>query len=264
MNRTRGYGILIIGFLCVVGLMGCDQRPAVPTIAPEPTQPVVVIVVTATSQPTIAPTSTTEATITPIPTLTPIVTPSGPITVTATPVVQATRPPATAAAVQPTAEQPTGEQPTVAPPIAVAPSSFPAPVLVAPQGKDFREVDTIKYEFTSVGPLAADQCYRLDMTLGNPDGPGGVGDWWAVLCGDQSAAGTPLFFDLKPARFRDEPNYGSLILSADDPANMPPTPRYVMQVFMSVVRIVDGTDPIHPTVEALSPNSVALQNEFFK
>lgn len=261
MKCTHGFGILILGFLCVVGLIGCDQRPAVPTIAPEPTQPVVVIVVTATSQPTLVPTKTTEPTITPIPTLTPIVSLPVTATVTATPAAFPTRPPATAAPVQPTAEQPTASAPSAT----AAPSSFPAPVLVAPVGKDFREGDTLKYEFTSVGPLASDQCYRLDMTLGNPTGPGGVGDWWVVLCGDQSAAGTPLAFDLKPGRFRDEPNYGSLLLSADDPANMPPTPRYVMRVFMSVVRIIDGTtDPIHPTVEALSPNSAGLESAFIK
>lgn len=261
MNRTHGFGILIIGFLCVVGLIGCDQRPAVPTIAPEPTQPVVVIVVTATSQPTLAPTKTTEPTITPIPTLTPIATRAVTATVTTTAVAQSTRPPSTTAAVQPTAEQPTAS----IPPATIAPSSFPAPVLTAPQGKDFREGDTLKYEFTSVGPLAPDQCYRLDLTLGNPTGPGGVGDWWVVLCGDQSAAGTPLVFDLKPGRFRDEPNYGSLLISADDPANIPPTPRYTMRAFMSVVRVIDSTsDPIHPTVEALSPNSAALESAFIK
>lgn len=259
MNRAHRFVVFFAGALCLVGLMGCDQRPAVPTIAPEPTQPVIVIVVTATSQPTLAPTSTPEATITPIPTLTPVGE-TTPVQITATPAVQPTRPPATAAVVQPTtsAELPTANAPAPT----AAPSSFPAPVLVAPVGKDFRDGDTVKFEFASVGPLTADQCYRFDMTLGNPTGPGGVGDYWIGLCGDQSAAGTSLVFDLKPGRFRDEANYGTLLISAEE--IIPPTPSYTMLAFMSVVRILNAADPIHPTVEALSPNSASLENAFIK
>lgn len=257
MNRSHLFGLVLLLVLAVVALPGCQQRPLVPTIAPEPTEPVVVVVVTATSQPTLAPTRTAEATITPLPTLTPIVTETVTATVRATAVGQATRPPATTAALQPTAP------PTeAAPPATNAPSNFPAPAVFAPDGTAFRDGDTVKFEFASVGPLASDQCYRLDMTLGNPSGPGGVGDYWVGLCGNTSNAGDRLVFNVKPGRFRDEPNYGTLLVSAD--SVIPPTPQYVMQWFVSVVRMKDATDPIHPQVEALSPNSASLQNSFFR
>ena len=96
MNRFHWLGLVVLSIVSATALLGCQQRPAVPTVAVEPTQPVVVIVITATSQPTLAPTNIVEATITAIPTLTPV-------EVTATPAVQATatsqatRPPATSA-----------------------------------------------------------------------------------------------------------------------------------------------------------------------
>jgi hypothetical protein len=172
-------------------------------------------------------------------------------------VAQATRPIATTAPVEPTA--PATE---AAPPTASAPTSFPPPAVFAPEGKAFRDGDTVKFEFASVGQLASDQCYRIDMTLGNPTGPGGVGDYWVGMCGNSSNPGDRLVFDLKPGRFRDEANYGTLLVSAD--SVIPPTPEYVMQWFVSVVRMVDASDPVHPTVEALSPNSASLQNIFFR
>lgn len=257
MNRTHSFGIFVLGLLLLVGLLGCDQRPAVPTIAPEPTQPVVVIVVTATSQPTLAPTKAPEATITPIPTLTPVVTQTVTATVAATAVAQVTRPPASPAAVQPTAEQPTAS----APPTVAAPTNFAAPLVFAPEGLAFRDGDTVKFIFASAGPLASDQCYRFDMTLGHPTDAGGAGDWWVGLCGNQSNAGDRLEFDLKPGRFRDEANYGTLLVNAEE--FIPPTPNYVMKWFVSVVK-VDAVDTLKPNVEALSPASGSLQNTFFR
>lgn len=258
MKRIHWSGVIVIGIVCMTALLGCQQRPAVPTVALEPTEPVVVIVVTATSLPTLAPTNTVAPTITPIPTLTSVVTQTVTATVRATTVAQATRPPATTTSAEPT-QAATAES---ASPTTVAPSSFPAPVVFAPEGKAFRDGDTVAFEFASVGPLAADQCYRFDMTLGNPNGPGGVGDYWVGLCGDQSNAGDRLKFTLKPGRFRDEPNYGTLLVSAD--AVIPPTPQYTMQWHVSVVEMVDANDPIHPNVQALSPDSASLQNSFFR
>ncbi len=258
MKQSYWLGFIVIIIVCVTALLGCQQRPAVPTIPFQPTDPVVVIVVTATSQPTLAPTKTAEATITPIPTLTAVVTETVTATVRATNVAQATRPAATTAAQQPTQQQPTES----APQASVVPASFPPPTVFAPEGKAFRDVDTVKFEFAAVGQLAPDQCYRFDMTLANPTGPGGVGDYWIGLCGNQSNAGERLAFNLKPGRFRDEANYGTLLVSAD--SVIPPTPQYTMQWFVSVVRVVDTADPVHPNVQALSPNSVALQNSFFR
>lgn len=258
MNRSHWFGLIVL-LISVIALPGCQQRPAVPTVAFEPTDPVVVIVVTATSQPTLQPTATSAATITPIAVFTSVVT--GTVTTTATvgatAVAQATRPPATAAVQQPTAEATVQVPPTVS-----VPTNFAAPAVFAPEGTRFSDGNTIKFEFASVGQLAADQCYRIDMTLGNPTGPGGVGDYWVGLCGDQSNAGDRLVFQVKPGRFRDEANYGTLLVSADE--IIPATPEYTMQWFVTVVQRTDVTDPIHPTVQALSPASVSLQNSFFR
>lgn len=257
MKPSRSFWTVVLGVVSLVALFGCQQRPEVPTIAPEPTEPVIVIVVTATSQPTLAPTNTVEPSITPIAVLTVDATETVTTTVSATTVAQATRPPVTVAP-PPTAQEPTA----AAPEATVAPSNFPAPSIFAPEGKSFRDGDTVKFEFASVGPLAPDQCYRFDITLGHPTGPGGVADYWVGLCGNQSGAGDRIAFDIKPGRFRDEANYGTLLISADE--IIPPTPDYVMQAFVSVVRLVDASDPVHPTVEALSGNSISLQNIFFR
>jgi hypothetical protein len=223
----------------------------------------VVIVITATSQPTLAPTNTVEATITPLATFTPVSFETVTPTVQATVVAQATRPPATAAGQATVPPPPPTES---VPPTVPVPTNFAAPAVIAPEAVDFRDGNTIKFEFASVGPLASDQCYRIDMTLGHPTGPGGVGDYWVpmALCGNQSAAGDTIIFNLKPARFRDEPNYGTLLVNADNPDNIPPTPNYVMRWFVTVVKLVDATDQVHPTVEALSPASAALQNNFIR
>lgn len=256
MNHKHWHGALLFGLLSMIVLLGCQQRPAVPTLAVEPTEPVVVVVVTATSQPTLAPTNTVEATITPMPTLTAQVTETITATLVATPTLAPTRAPAA-----PTAAQPTTE--AVAEPTTVsAPTTFAAPQAIAPKDTAFRDGDTLRFTFTSVGPLAANQCYRVEMTLGNPNGPGGVGDYWVGLCGDQSGAGSALRFDVKPARFRDEPNYGTLLVSAEEV--IPPTPQYVMNWSVSVVNLLDATDPVHPQVQAISPASAQLQNTFFR
>lgn len=260
MNRTQKFAAFAVGLLCLGGLFGCDQRPAVPTIAPEPTQPVVVIVVTATSQPTLAPTSTPEATITPIPTLTPVASQVVTVTATipATIAVPATQAPPTAAAVQPTVEQPTAEAPAAT----AAPASFPAPQAIAPIDLFIAPGPAVLLQFTSVGPLAADQCYRFRMSLSYPGDPNSVDDYWVPqqLCGNQSNPGDVLTFELKSARFRDEPNYGGLLEVAE--TIIPPSPQYDMRWNVDVVRMVDATDPIHPTVEALSPASASLSNTF--
>jgi hypothetical protein len=100
------------------------------------------------------------------------------------------------------------------------------------------------------------------MTLSFPGDPNGIPDYWVPksLCGNQANPGDVLLFELKPARFRDEPNYGTLLSNAE--AQIAPSPQYDMRWVVDVVRVVDATDEIHPTVEALSPASAALQNSF--
>lgn len=257
MNRSHFFGLMVLLVLSASLLFGCQQRPAVPTTAPEATEPVVVVVVTATSQPTLAPSTTPEATITPIPTLTLVVTQTVTATVRAgTPVAAATKPAATKAAVQPTAaEQPT----TSAPPTTSPPTSFQAPQPSLPEGKTFREGDTISFQFSSVGPLGPNQCYRIDMKLVNP-GVGEVGDWWVGDCGDQTAAGGQVTFKVYNRKQTPLPNYGSLIDNAD--AQISNTAEYQMFWTVTVVSKVDDVDPIHPKVQALSPASAALENKF--
>ncbi len=259
MKRSWLPGLTVLLLVSVIGLIGCDQRPAVPTVAVEPTQPVVVVIVTATSQPTLAPTNTPEPTITPLPTLTT----AAPVTVTATVAVPtpavSTAVPVTAIPVQPTAEQ----QPTAeGAPTTGAPASFVAPNVIAPVDLFIRPGDVVKFTFTSAGQLAADQCYRFTMYLAFPGDTNAVNDYWVpqVLCGNQANAGDVLTYDLKPARFRDEPNYGGLIEVAE--SVVPPSPQYDMWWTVDVVRMVDASDPVHPTVEALGPASAALRNTF--
>ncbi|HZQ10415.1 MAG TPA: hypothetical protein VFD70_27800 [Anaerolineae bacterium] len=258
MIRTNLLGSGIACLVCVIGLLGCQQRPAVPTVALEPTEPVVVVVVTATSQPTLAPTDTPEASITPIPTLTEVV--SATVSTAQTTATRApTRRPATAKPT--TAPQATTAQPTVnAPAPTAAPSSFPAPQAIRPEGETYREGDTLKLYFTSVGPLPADVCYRIDIRLINP-GVGEVGDWWVGLCGNQSNPGDQVRFDIQNRKQFAAPNYGSLLDNAG--SQIGNTPQYQMLWTVSVVRKLDN-DPLKPKVEALSPASAPLQDTFFR
>lgn len=256
--RVHWFGFALAALVIAAGLLGCQQRPAVPTVAVVPTEPVVVVVVTATTQPTLAPTNTAEPTITPLPTMTAAVT----TTVVSTPTVQAkaTEVPTEAQAAPTTAD--TQPQATAEPTGAPVPTNFQAPTGISPEGIAFREGDTLKLLFTSAGPLAADQCYRVDVTLGNPTGPGGVGDYFVGLCGDQTPVGGNVQFNIKPGRFRDEPNYGTLLVSAD--TMIPATPEYLMKWYASVVKMVNAADPVHPQVEQLSPYGIPLENSFFR
>lgn len=259
MKRSHRIGLLLGAVVSALVLAGCQDRPAVPTVAVEPTEPVILVVVTATSQPTLAVTNTPEATITPLPSFTPITT----ATVTPTVAATATRlptqpPPPTSAAAVVTAEPTAEAAATTAP----APAAFAAPQGIAPEGIFIAPHDTVKFKFTSVGPLASDQCYRFRMILTAPGEANGVDDYWVpqALCGNQANVGDALTFELKTARFRDEPNFGTLLSAAE--AQIPPTPQFDMRWMVDVVRIVNASDPIHPQVEALSPASAALQNSF--
>lgn len=268
MNRPHWLGLIAIGTLCAVALLGCQQRTVVPTVALEPTQPVVVVVVTATNQPTLAPTNTAEPSITPIPALTEQVTQTVTATlqaaVTQAPTRAATRPPATAAAVavKPTAaaEATTAAgapAPTTEP---VPAASFQSPQALSPEGVSFKNGATIKFQFGAVGPLGADQCYRVDMTLLNPAGVWGVSDYWVGLCGDQSAVGTPV--TLQVGKFRDMPNYSTLLANAD--SQQPSAPQYTMQWTVTVVRVTDRSDQVHPKTEPISPPSRTVEDSFFR
>lgn len=259
MKRFHGMGLFVVGLGGLAALLGCQSRPAVPTVALEPTAPVVVVVVTATSQPTLAPSATVAASITPLPPLTAVV------TSTVTPTLSVTASRTATRAIRPTTG-PGATRPapaTNAPPATSAPpSSFAAPQVIAPEGKAFRDGDTLTFQFTAAGPLASDQCYRIDMILANPNGPGAVGDYWVGLCGNQAGAGAPLAFQVLPGRFRDRANYGTLVVSAD--SVIPPTPQYNMQWSVSVVKVTDATDSDHPKTVALSPASANLQDTFFR
>lgn len=257
MIRPLQTGLVIMGVVGAAVLLGCQSRPVVPTVAPEPTEEVIVIVVTATSQPTLAPTNTVAPTITPLPTLTPIITE----TITAT--IQARVGPTRPSTPVPTSAPPTLPIPT-AQITAVPPTPltlFPAPVAIAPEGKKFRDGDTVTLEFQSVGPLAGDQCYKFDMTLINP-GNGEAGDNWVGLCGNQTAAGSRLIFKILPGRFRNDPNYGTVLAIAE---SLGPAEELEMRWTVTVVRNLGlSADGVHYTVEGISPPSQPLMNTFFR
>lgn len=270
MNRHHWTPFALV-CIVILGLFGCQQRPAVPTTAVEPTEAVVIVVVTATSQPTLAPTATSDVqpTITPLRVLTNTVAATSVVTavrVTATPVstrVAATNSPRPATAVAPptAAVVPATAAPTaVAPPTAL-PAAFAAPSGIAPEGVNFRDGDSLKLQFSSVGPLAGDQCYKLDLFLDNV-GFGSAGDNWVGLCGDQSAPGSRLTFTVLPGRFRNDPNYGTVLNVAE---SYGPAERLNMRWTVTVVHNSGlSSDGVHYNVEPLSPSSATLQNTFIR
>ena len=78
-----------------------------------------------------------------------------------------------------------------------------------------------------------------------------------------AAAGqAPLVFVVRPGRFHNDPNYGTLLTSAD--SVIPPTPQYTMQWTVEVVEVQDASDPIHPKTQAISPPSAPLSDTFFR
>lgn len=269
---TTTFIVLLIG---LIGLFGCAQQTKpTPTLVPEPTDNVVVVVVTATSQPTIAATvaNTVEPTITPLATLTPIggaavtptvkatavatkaatkaVTVAAPTPVKATEVVSGTTPAAgTPAAGAPTAGAPTG-QPAV---------TFGAPILLGPEGKSFHDGDSIKFQFQSSGSLLGDQCYKVDVIIDNP-GHGQAGDSWVVHCGDQTAPGAPVSFILQNGKFQNAPNYGTILPVA---SGLGQTDNLILRWVVTVVQNSgQSPDGVHFNTTPLSPPSQPMEDNF--
>lgn len=275
MNKI-GLGIVL--FLGVTLLLGCISRPAVPTIPPQPTDSVVIVVVTATSQPTLEATDTPEPSITPIPTLTPIqsatltrtiqtATPLPPPTRAATTVrtTAATAVPATAApAITPTSRALIGGATTVPATPQTTGVKYAAPVALRPSKDQRDRVNSgsdIEFRFESVGPLGSDECYLVHIDMINPNATSGgiAGDDFVSpdvsLCGDQSGQGAPLKLTIFRPTFRNRPNYGSIVAVE----TIAPTDVLTVRWYIRVVKYdASQADPVHNTTP-LSPKSPTLE-----
>lgn len=264
------FAVLTLGLTL---LLGCAQQTKpTPTLVPEPTDNVVVVVVTATSQPTIAttPTSTVEPTITPLATLTPIggapLTPTVKATAAPTKVATkvATKAVAVAAPTVKATEAVTGTTPSAGAPTAGAPIgqpavTFGAPILIGPEGKTFHDGDSIKFQFQSSGSLQGDQCYKVDVIIDNP-GHGQAGDNWVVHCGDQTAPTAPVSFILQNGKFQNAPNYGTILPVA---SGLGQTDNLILRWFVTVVKN-NGQSPdgVHFNTTPLSPPSQTMESNF--
>ncbi len=159
MNSRRATLALAAIWIVLVGglLAGCGTTPA-PT-EPPPTQTPWIIVVTATPGPEevaeARPTQTPWIVVaTPTRDRRPTPTPESDVLPTRTPTATAPEPTATATAFPPTATR------TPAPMALV----YQAPVLLdPPDGAPYGWRSTVLMEWTSVGELAADEYYRLDL-----------------------------------------------------------------------------------------------------
>ncbi len=257
---------LVVGLLIVALLaFGCQtQSPAAP--AETPTENIVYVVVTATSQPTFAATETLEPTITPLATFTPIATLGAkPATPTATRKPAVTAAPSTPRP-QPTAA-PTGETVAQVPsPTAIAAQNkYPAPVAIKPTaGDSYRDNSDIQMFFRSVGPLGTNECYALYLEMTNPVAvSGGVsGDWFfdGDHCGDQSPVGAQLVFTVYRGKFTNKPNYGTILAGSEQAA-----PTDLLKARWRVWVVQDqglGDDGVHHKTVRLSPDSATLEFDF--
>lgn len=237
----------LAGLVVAVIAIGCQSKPT-PTLEPTPTENVVVVVITATTQPTLGPTDTPEATITPIATFTPIAleTPTWTPRATLAPVktqapVNTPRP----------ARTPT---PTVLAATATqAPANtYPAPQIIGPAaGSTYKDGNAITFQFLSVGQLAPNVCYRVNVEMLNPNATGGgIGDWWLLNCGDGSA-GAKLSLTL--TKFPGQYTYTTI---RDEAQRLATT--QVLTVRWSVLLVQDnglGPDGAHHDVVPVGPSS---------
>ncbi len=267
MSKHFSLTLLVIGLGVALFAAGCQSQTP-PKPAATPTDNVVVVVVTATTQPTIAATEVSEPTITPLATFTPI----GTLVATATTAPTDT-PTRKAVTVVPSTPRPvrTNTPATVgavASPT-TAPSQidkYPAPTAISPTtGDSNTDHGDIQFYFAGVGPLGANECYLLYVQMVNPNaGPAGVaGDFFLDKnhCGDQSPVSTRLKFVLLRPKF-GSPSYGSIESIAQNAA---PTDLLKVQWYVRVVQN-NGPSPdgVHYNTTPLSPNSATLESNFLR
>ncbi len=244
--------------------IGCAKQPQA-TTEPTPTENVVVVVLTATTQPTLAPapTETGEPTITPLATFTPL----GLNSPTATPRPTATAAPAktSATANTPRAVKSATTAPPAARPTAIASQNkFPAPTAISPtEGDSFRDGSDIQFYFGAVGPLGPNECYLFYVEMMNPNATSGgiAGDEFLdnAHCGDQSVPGARLKYVLFRSKYTNAPNYGTIEAQAVAAAQ---TDLLKVRWFVRVVQN-SGSDGVHHNVTFLSPPSATLECDFY-
>jgi hypothetical protein len=114
----------------------------------------------------------------------------------------------------------TPTKPAVPPTDTPLPIKFGAPILNSPIWTDSQKDQVVArggaivLDWKSVGGLAGDECYRIDIRT-EPINPGpGVAaksDYWVVKCGDQTGTGVSTKFTIEsPLRGGSVPNYGSI------------------------------------------------------
>lgn len=253
--------------LAVVSLMamGCARQPQT-TPEATPTENVVVVVITATTQPTFAPTPTEtgEPTITPLATFTPL----GLNSPTATPRATATRTPARPPATESTpraSKSATAAPPAARPTALPQQNKYPAPAALSPtEGDSFRDGSDIQFYFGSNGPLAPNECYLLHVEMVNPNATSGgiAGDDFfdGAHCGDQSAPGTRLKYVLFRSKFSNAPNYGTI-----EAQSLAAGQTDLLKVRWYVRIVQDNglsSDGVHHNTAPLSPPSATLECDF--
>jgi hypothetical protein len=239
---------------------GCAKQPQA-TPEATPTENVVVVVVTATTQATFAATETGEPTITPLATFTPL----GLNSPTATTRASATVAPAKTAANTPRAARTNSPVVTNAAPTA-APfqNKYTAPAALSPtEGDSFRDGSDIQFYFAAVGPLGANECYLLHVDMINPNATSGgvAGDEFldSAHCGDQSPSGTRLKYVVFRSKYTNAPNYGTI---ESQSARAAPTDLLKVRWYVRVVQN-SGSEGVHHNVSFLSPASAILECDFF-
>lgn len=144
-------------------------------------------------------------------------------------------------------------------------TTFAAPAPIEPiRPALFKDGNDIQFIYEAVGKLAPTQCYLLHVELVNPRvNPGNRGDDFLDVdhCGDQGPAGKRLTFVLYRGRFRNSPNYGTILQEALAPA---PDARqmqmnWTVQVVQNGGRAADG---VHFKTTPLSPPSARLEFDF--
>lgn len=142
---------------------------------------------------------------------------------------------------------------------------FPAPNPVEPKPPTlFKDGNDIKFVYSSVGRLEANQCYLLHIELVNPAvNPGNRGDDFldTAHCGDPGPAGKSLTFVLYRGKFTNSPNYGTILAGA---LALSPEVRKMQMTW--TVRVVQNNgraaDGVHYKTVALSPASPRIEFEF--
>ncbi len=234
----------------IVLIAGCSTNPK-PTPPPVAATSGTVVVVTTTPESMAGPSATTGSSANPAASSTPALSTAVPIP---------TLLPTVTVAAGTTA-------PRVASTVTKPAYKFPAPVLLGPSRPTvFKDGNSIKFTYASVGRLAANQCYLFHVEMINPNvNPGNRGDDFLDKdhCGDQSVSGRPLSFTLNNGKFRNAPNYGTILPQARDLA--PLAPKQVLRVTW-YIRVVQNnglsSDNVHYQVIPLSAPSAVLDFDF--